>query len=182
LGDAVLELVVTEHCFARFPDLDEGSLSKLRSGVVSEVALANAATEMGIGQHLALGKGEERTGGRRKPAILADAFEALLGAVYLDGGLDAARGVVVRHLGDQIATIAEAPRREDVKSLLQEVVVRDGASSPVYEVVGSGPDHDRSFLATVTVDGRMLGSGSGRSKKSAEQAAAARALEEWNRA
>lgn len=178
----MLDLVVSEYCFATYPDLDEGSLSKVRSGVVNEGALATVARAMDLGTFLHLGRGEERSGGRDKPAILADAVEAILGAIYVDGGLEPVRAVVVTKFGDAIAAAAAAPRRDDVKSLLQEAVARDGAEAPTYVVDGSGPDHDRTFAATVSVGGRVLGQGVGRSKKAAEQAAAASALEEWNRA
>jgi ribonuclease-3 len=178
LGDSVLGFLVADLVYRSEPDLDEGALTDIRKAVVNSVCLADVAIEHDIGQHLRLGKGEELSGGREKPSILADAVEAVLGAVYLDGGMEAARGMVVRLLGDRIsAAIEGGGRNQDHKSRLQEelAVVTDAAA--VYGFEASGPDHARHFTVTVTVDGQRLGVGVGRSKKQAEQQAARAALE-----
>jgi ribonuclease III len=178
----VLDLIVAEHCFAEFPDFAEGDLTNVRKAVVSTQSLARAAGALDLGSMLRLGNGEEKTGGRSKPALLADCYEAVLGAIYLDGGLDPARRFVLTTLGATIARAVVSPGLDDAKTVLQEAVVHDGGQSPTYTTVGSGPDHDRSFTATVAVGDRVLGTGSGRSKKAAEQAAAAQAVKEWNSA
>lgn len=175
LGDAVLGLVVAEELF-RGRDLAEGEMAKVRAAVVNETSLAAVARRIGVGPELRLGRGEEATGGRDKPSILADAMEAILGAVYLDGGPAAARGVILGTWSALIAERAAAPGRRDYKTRLQEVLARQGAT-PVYAVEGSGPDHDRTFVAVVTALGRRLGGGTGTSKKRAQQEAARRALE-----
>jgi len=182
LGDAVLDLVVAEHCFTMFPAFAEGDLTNVRKAVVSTQSLARAATQLDLGSMLRLGKGEEKTGGRSKPALLADCYEAVLGAIYVDGGLDPDRQFVIDTLGATIAQAGLSPGLDDDKTVLQEALVRDGYPQPTYATVGFGPDHDRSFTATVAVGDLVLGSGTGRSKKAAEQAAAAQALKEWNRA
>jgi len=178
----VLDLVVAEHCFTMFPAFAEGDLTNVRKAVVSTQSLARAATQLDLGSMLRLGKGEEKTGGRSKPALLADCYEAVLGAIYVDGGLDPARQFVIDTLGATIAQAGLSPGLDDDKTVLQEALVRDGYPQPTYATVGFGPDHDRSFTATVAVGDLVLGSGTGRSKKAAEQAAAAQALKEWNRA
>ena len=178
LGDAVLDLAVADSTYRSYPDLAEGALTTVRKGVVSTDSLAKVATTLELGDWLRLGKGEESSGGRQKPALLADAFEAILGAVYLDAGLDAAQAFVGRHLGEAIAIEVAAPGHGDAKTLLQESVVAEGSEAPAYAVEGSGPDHERSFEATVTIAGVVAGQGRGRSKKAAEQAAARAALEE----
>lgn len=182
LGDAVLGLVVAAHCYRRFPGMPEGELAKVRAAVVNTRVLAQAADELGIGGAILLGKGEEASGGRTKPSILADAFEAIIGALYLDAGWDAAEEVVLRFLGPHIERAAAEPDDFDQKGLLQELVVRRGGGVPRYVVVGSGPDHDRQFAATVYVNGEECGTGSGGTKKDAEQEAARQALRELRRA
>jgi len=175
LGDAVLSLVVAAEVYRR-PGLDEGSMAKVRSAVVSEDALAGAAASLGLGEHIMLGRGEEASGGRAKPSILADALEAVLGAVYLDGGLPPARDLVTRLLGEMVAERAEAPGGLDHKTRLQELLAASGRA-PEYEVEGTGPDHDRRFTAVVHCGAEVLGRGGGTSKKRAEQDAARAALE-----
>ena len=177
LGDAVLGLVVAGYTFERFPDFAEGKLAKVRSAVVNARVLAQVAGRLGVGEVLLLGRGEEGSGGRSKASILADAFEAILGAVYLDAGWDAARGLVLRELGEAIERAGEEPDDFDHKSRLQEKAVRDGDGTPRYVVVGSGPDHDRVYMAEVFLGGTMWGTGRGRSKKDAEQEAARAAWE-----
>ena len=176
LGDAVLQLAVTEYLYARYPLLPEGQLAKVRAAVVSRPTLAEVARSLGLGEFIELAPGEERTGGRDKDSILADAMEAILGAVYLDDGLDAARGVTLAFWESHVAERAKEPGVKDYKTRLQEHLAQH-SKRPEYAVDGTGPDHDRSFVATVTVKGEVLGSGQGRSKKSAEQEAAREALQ-----
>ncbi len=178
LGDAVLGLVVAGYTFERYPEFAEGKLAKVRSAVVNARVLAQVAGRLGIGEVLLLGRGEEGSGGRTKASILADAFEAILGAVYLDAGWEAAQQLVLRELGDAIARAGEEPDDFDHKSRLQEKAVRDGEGTPRYVVVGSGPDHDRAYVAEVFLGGTLRGTGEGRSKKDAEQEAARAAWEE----
>jgi ribonuclease-3 len=178
LGDAVLGLVVAGYCYERFPDFAEGKLAKVRSAVVNARVLAHVAGRLQVGEVLQLGKGEEGSGGRTKASILADAFEAILGAVYLDAGWEAARALVLRELGVAIERAGEEPDDFDHKSRLQEKAVRDGEGTPRYVVVGSGPDHDRAYVAEVYLGATCWGTGEGRSKKDAEQAAARAAWEE----
>jgi ribonuclease-3 len=176
LGDAVLALVVSDLLMRRLPTRAEGELTRMRAGLVSEGGLARAAAAIDLGHWLMLGRGEERTGGRSRPSILADALEALMGAIYLDGGLAAAATVAAR-LFDPMLTDVEQHARLDYKSRVQERAQALWQVAPVYDVVGeAGPDHDKRFEVTLSVRGRELGRASGRSKKEAEQAAAAQAL------
>ena len=178
LGDSVLGFVVADLMYRREAALDEGALTDVRKSVVNSVCLSEVATELGLGEHLRLGKGEEQSGGREKPSILADAMEAVLGAVYLDGGIDAVRGVVDRLLGDRMrAAVAAGGRNQDHKSRLQEHLAATTGEVARYELLASGPDHAREFTATVSAGDRRLGVGEGRSKKQAEQHAARSALE-----
>lgn len=172
LGDAVLGLVVTDYIYRRFPSLPEGQLAKVRASVVSSEVLAELAGEIDLGECLALGRGEDASGGREKPSILADALEALIGAVYLDGGWSAAAEVVLRLLRDRIADSAQGPGGQDYKTRFQELAARSGHGLPIYEVRAEGPDHAKRFFATVTIGSDAVGHGQGRSKKQAEQAAA----------
>lgn len=175
LGDAVLQLVVTDLLYHEYPRLAEGQMAKVRAAVVSRPTLAAVARSIGIGDHIELAAGEERTGGREKDSILADAVEAIIGAVYLDAGLKTSRAVILRHWSGVIAERAKSPGVKDYKTRLQEHLARD-SRMPVYSVQGTGPDHDRTFTARVIVDDSELGVGIGRSKKAAEQAAAQQAL------
>lgn len=177
LGDAVLGLIVTDHIVTVHPEMSEGDLAKLRSDVVCEASLAPVAEELGVGPALRLGRGEDRSGGRSKPSILADALEAILGAVHVDGGLEAARPVVLGLFADRLATASVDPGDSDHKTLLQELVAQQFAGVPVYRVRDEGPDHDKRFFAEVMVDERVLGRGEGRSKKAAEQRAAGEAVQ-----
>jgi ribonuclease-3 len=172
LGDAVLGLVVAEHCYHVYPALPEGALAKVRAAVVNTTVLAEVAAELHLGDVLLLGRGENSSGGRHKPSILANTLEAVIGAVYLDSGWQAATGLVLELLDDRIAEAAAGPGAEDFKTRLQEVVLRRKGELPRYEVEGAGPDHARLYRARVFVDDRPLGRGEGRSKKDAEQAAA----------
>ena len=175
LGDAVLQLVVTDFLFAEYPHLPEGEMAKVRAACVNRTELARIARRIQLGSDIRLGKGEEATGGREKSSILADALEAVLAAIYLDGGIVSARGVVLDHWQDLIREKATSPGRLDYKTRLQEVLAAQ-ARVPAYEVEGDGPDHARVFSATVAVDGQVIGSGTGRSKKEAQQSAASEAL------
>jgi ribonuclease III len=168
----VLGLAVTGHIYATYPELPEGPLAKLRASVVNTTALAAVAADLGLGAGLRLGKGEDQSGGRSKESILADAFEAVLGAVYLDAGWDTARRLVVELLGADIEESSDRPGGGDYKTRLQELAAQLDMGPPSYEIVGTGPDHDKRFLATVVVDRSVRGVGSGTSKKRAEQAAA----------
>jgi ribonuclease III len=175
LGDAVLQLIVTDFLFEHYPDMREGEMAKVRAACVNRVELATIAREIGLGDHIAMGVGELSSGGRRKDSILADAMEAVICAVYLDGGLEASRGVVLRHWTDLIRSKAQAPGRRDFKTRLQERLASKGMR-PDYVVVDTGPDHAKVFNAAVSVDGTLLGTGTGRSKKEAEQDAARQAM------
>jgi ribonuclease-3 len=172
LGDAVLGLVVAEHTFRTHAELPEGALAKVRASVVDSRTLAEVAGLLDIGPRLRLGKGEDLSGGRAKESILADATEAVIGAIYLDGGFEAARRFILDQLGDRIEVAVVEPGESDHKSRLQEETVRLGRGIPRYVVNGQGPDHARRYLAAVYVAGDHLGSGEGRSKKDAEQQAA----------
>ncbi|MGI5839134.1 MAG: ribonuclease III [bacterium] len=177
LGDAVLELVVSHYLYSCYPNLAEGEMTKLRAAVVSEPTLARRARACDVGRFLRLGKGEETTGGRQRPSILADAFEAVIGAVYLDGGLAAAEEFIRRELAEEITVAAAGEHRQDNKTYLQELLQRGEERRLEYMVLdATGPDHAKVFAVQVVCDGKPLGTGSGRSKKEAEQAAAAQAL------
>ncbi len=175
LGDAVLQLVITDMLYMGHPELAEGQMAKTRSALVSRASLSDLAHSIDLGRHVELARGEEMTGGRSKDSIVGDALEALLGAIYLDGGLDAARSVIERLWADRVAQRAKTPGIKDYKTRLQEILARAG-HRPVYEVEGSGPDHDRHFVAKVFVDGALAGTGEGRSKREAEQGAAGEAI------
>jgi ribonuclease III len=172
LGDAVLGLIVTDYMFTEYPDMPEGELAKLRASVVNSEVLADVAREVQLGASLRLGKGEEATGGRDKPSILADAMEAVIAAVYLDGGWDAARKLVLRLLEPRIIEGASGPGGHDYKTRLQELATQTFDQLPRYQVRHEGPDHSKRFFATVLLRGEPWGTGEGRSKKHAEQAAA----------
>jgi ribonuclease-3 len=166
----VLGVVVTDHVYRVYDTLNEGDLTEIRKTVVNSVALAEVADGLGLGSHLLLGKGEELSGGRGKPSILADALEAVIGAVYLAEGFEGARRLVLEIMGTRLAT-AQADGA-DHKSRLQELTARLFSTPPRYEVEATGPDHARTFYVTATVAGVAYGTGEGRSKKQAEQAAA----------
>jgi ribonuclease III len=178
LGDSVLGLVVTEELFRRHPELPEGQLAKLRAAVVNARALAEVARELGIGRFLRLGRGEEASGGRDKSSILADAVEALIGAYYLDRGVEPARELVLRLFAGLLDEAAKLGAGLDWKTSLQELAAGRSLGVPEYDVTESGPDHAKSFEATAVVNGRRIGVGQGRSKKEAEQRAAERAWHE----
>ena len=175
LGDAVLGLVVADLAYRHHGELPEGKLTDLRKSVVNASALAEVALEIGLGAYLRLGKGEDAAGGRLKPSILSDAFEAVLGAVYLDGGNEQAFALVERLFTERMAVAAQRLDRLDYKTVLQERTARQHDTAPVYVISDTGPDHDKRFFATVIVQGVAVGTGEGRSKKTAEQAAAEQA-------
>jgi ribonuclease-3 len=151
-------------------------MAKVRAAVVSRETLSDIARDLQVGAYVELAPSEEATGGREKDSILADALEAIIGALYLDGGVDAARAMILRFWSDRVAERAKRPGVKDYKTRLQEHLAREG-TRPSYEVVGTGPDHDRRFTAVVSINGTEYGTGEGRSKKQAEQAAARVALE-----
>jgi ribonuclease-3 len=172
LGDSVLGFVVTTFVYAEYPGLPEGELAKLRATVVSAETLAEIANELDLGAALRLGKGEDSSGGRAKPSILADAMEAVIAAVFLDGGLEVASRVVLAALEARIREQAAGPGGGDYKTRLQELAARRVDQLPRYQVRHEGPDHNKRFFATVLLGGEPYGEGEGRSKKAAEQAAA----------
>jgi ribonuclease-3 len=179
LGDAVLGFIVADTLFHRFPDYSEGQKSKIKAAVVSTHSLARHAEHLGLGDHLILGRGEEKTGGRFKAALLADAYEALIAAIYLDGGIDAARAFLAREL-DEAISAGEQPdfHGQDFKSALQERLQSLGKALPEYRVVNEeGPDHRKVFHVDVIVGGETLATALGKAKKEAEQEAARLALE-----
>jgi ribonuclease III len=175
LGDSVLGIVVTESLYRDYPDWTEGQLAKLRAAVVNAQALAEIARTLDLGRYLYLGRGEETTGGRDKVSILADTLEAVLGAVFLDLGLERARDVVHRLVDPVVRRGAALGAGLDWKTSLQEAAASADLGSPEYRVSHEGPDHAREFTAAVLIDDVIVGEGSGRSKKAAEQQAAERA-------
>ena len=180
LGDAVLGLTVTDELFHRHPDRSEGDLAKLRSSIVNTQALADVArrlTDDGLGAYLLLGRGEANTGGADKSSILADGMESLLGAVYLQHGIDAARQVILRLFGSLLDAAPTLGAGLDWKTSLQELTAARGLGAPSYVVTSTGPDHNKEFTAVVLVMDTEYGSGLGRSKKEAEQNAASAAWE-----
>ncbi len=182
LGDAVIQLILTDELFQRFPKFSEGHLTKLRSRLVSRDALFELGKIIEIGQHLLLGKGEDLSGGRERPSNLADAIEALAGAIYLDGGLQPARAFIHDNFSEFIEKVAAKPVENNPKGQLQEKLQALKASSPKYSVLSQeGPDHEKTFVSEVRWEGIRLGKGVGTSKKEAETNAALEALqrERW---
>ncbi|MEO8422385.1 MAG: ribonuclease III [Actinomycetota bacterium] len=173
LGDSVLGLVVTDMAYASYPDLPEGALAKLRAAIVNMVALADVARSIGLGDIVLLGKGEELSGGRDKSSILADALEAVFGAIYLDRGPVVSRELIERLFRPLMEEYMSGKgKRRDYKTILQELSSQELRSMPEYRIEERGPDHAKEFTATVYVAGEELGTGTGRSKKEAEQQAA----------
>ena len=177
LGDSVLSIVVSDYIFKHFSHIPEGDLTKLRASLVCESALFDFSKKISLGDFILLGKGEEQTGGRERPSIVSDAFEAVIAAVYLDGGMEAAREYVLSFIPEDIS-----PRGSDAfhdyKTILQEVIQRNPEERIVYNLKGeSGPDHDKKFTVQVMLNNNVIGEGTGRSKKAAEQAAAKEALD-----
>ena len=182
LGDAVLGLVTADYLYHKHPDLPEGDLTRMRAALVCEESLHEAAQSLGLGEYLHLGRGEESGGGRRRPSILADAMESVFAAVYLDGGMDQARAIIHRVLLDREREEVVEERRRDYKTELQELVQRRSDQVLRYRMVGSdGPDHAKVFEACVTINDAVVGTGTGHSKKEAEQFAARSALEKLSK-
>lgn len=183
LGDSVLGFVTAEFLFRQHPDLPEGDLTRIRAALVCEQSLYEVARKLDLGRYLCLGKGEEAGGGRERTSILADATEAVFAAVYLDGGIEAASALIHRVLLDAEREEVVEERRRDYKTALQELVQRHADQVLTYRMVGEqGPDHDKTFVAEVLLNGTAVGTGSGHSKKEAEQAAARAALETMEQA
>jgi ribonuclease-3 len=177
LGDAVLQLVLTKALYLRFPKFNEGKLTKLRSRLVSRDALVTYSGTIKLGNYLMVGRGEESSGGRDRPSNLADAFEALVGAIYLDSGLEAAGDFILMICAEQIERVAEEPSEQNPKGELQEILQAISNQSPAYRIIAQeGPDHCKDFEAVVEWEHRILGQGSGKSKKEAESEAALNAL------
>ena len=172
LGDSVLGLVVTDELYKQFPNLDESRLSPLRSGVVNMRALAQIARDIKLGEHLRIGKGEEATNGRDKNSILADSLEALVGAIYIQHGYAKTAQIVLEWIKPALTLASDMGASLDSKTALQELTSDLNLSSPEYEITESGPDHDKSFIATVMVSSEKFPHGEGKSKREAEQAAA----------
>ena len=177
LGDAVLDLAISDLLIRRFPERSEGDLSRMRAGLVNSAVLAEKGTALALGPMLFLGKGEERSAGRRKESILAGAFEALLGGVYQDGGYEPARRIIERYFGADV--IERTLGQQDYKTRLQEISQLLFRVPPVYRLLSeTGPDHAKCFVTEISVGGRVLGTGEGKSKKQSEQEAAREALNE----
>ena len=177
LGDAVLQLVLTRELYEKFPTFDEGPLTKARAKLVNRRTLAEHSRALGLGAHLILGHGEATHGGRERPSALADAFEALLGAIFLDGGFDAAREFILREFSPAFGKLSVLPTIENPKGELQELLQARSPEAPEYRTISAtGPDHDRVFECIVEHDGAELARGSGKSKKAAESDAALAAL------
>lgn len=176
LGDSILGMVVADHLFRNHPELPEGELTRARAALVCEDSLVVVAEELGLGEYLRLGKGEEAGGGRQRPSIRADAVEAILAAVYLDGGIGSARKIIKKYI--LCREIAGITKPRDYKTALQELVQQGSGQVLEYRLIGeSGPDHDKRFTMEVTLNGKAIGSGTGRSKKDAEQMAAKAGME-----
>jgi ribonuclease-3 len=176
LGDAILGFLVTSHIHDHFSDMDEGNLTKLKNAVVSAPALAQAASSINLGEYLLLGKGEIQTGGREKMNLLADTFEAVLGAAYVSKGLEAAKTIVDKHILPLLDSAEDLLLSADPKTTLLESMQQQGKAVPVYQTTHEGPDHDRTFFANLLIDGQVIASASGRSRKQAETNAAIKAL------
>jgi ribonuclease-3 len=177
LGDSVLGLIVTEELYLKYPDLDESRLSPLRSGIVNMRALADIARTLELGKYIRLGKGEEVTNGRDKNSLLADALEALIGAIYLECGFEKSTQVVRELIKETLSSAMAKGAGLDGKTALQELLAATGKGAPEYQVTETGPDHDKSFTAVAMVSGEAISEGSGKSKREAEQSAARSALE-----
>ncbi|HBI64182.1 MAG TPA: ribonuclease III [Clostridiales bacterium] len=177
LGDSILGLVSADYVFHRCPNVPEGQLTKLRAAVVCEQTLYEVAKELGLDRLLLLGKGEENGGGRKRPSILADSVEALIGAIYLDGGLEAARAFILSFLPAKVDLAEQGGAFRDYKTALQEIVQKNRQETLTYQLTGeSGPDHDKRFTVQVLLNRNIFAEGTGRSKKEAEQMAAKAAL------
>ncbi len=178
LGDSVLSIIVSDYIYKRYPDLPEGELTKIRASLVCEKSLAQFSAELQMGDFLLLGKGEQANGGARRPSILADAFEAVLAAIYLDGGMEVASKHVMRFVKAELDSNNEYEAFHDYKTALQEIIQKNPEESLSYVLVNeSGPEHNKSFTFEVRINSNTIGTGTGKSKKQAEQLAAKQALE-----
>lgn len=178
LGDALLSFIVADELYLKFSDLHEGELTEIRASLIRQETLADIASELKLGEHLLLGKGEELTGGRRKQTNLADAFEALIGAIYIDRGPNTVRNFVLNKLSGKLAKVKVTGIGHNYKALLQELTQAKHKKLPAYRIVeASGPDHDKRFVVEVMLENRILGSGSGKTKRAAEMEAARSAWE-----
>lgn len=177
LGDSILSLIVSEYLFINFPEIPEGNLTKLRASIVSERSIVNMAASIELGKYLLLGKGEESSGGRNRPSILADAFESLIAAIYLDGGIEKAKAFMLKYVINMIEEGFNGEGFRDYKTELQEFLQNESEKEIAYKIVEEyGPDHDKEFVAEVHYGGNSIGRGFGKSKKEAEQQAARIAL------
>ena len=182
LGDSVLQLVLTSELYGKFHSLGEGPLTKARAQMVNRRTLANRGSRLGLGEYLILGRGEDSSGGRERPSALADTFEALLGAIFLDGGFDAARDFILRQFREEFGELEVIPNLENPKGELQEILQSNSTEAPQYQLESvSGPDHDRLFESAVYHRGVELGRGKGKSKKDSESQAALAALDQLRR-
>jgi len=182
LGDSVLQLVLSHELYAKFPDASEGPLTKGRARLVNRDALASQSRRLKLGEELILSRGEELNHGRKRPSTLADVYEALIGAVYLDGGFDAARVLILAEFQHRLGEVDVLPVLGNPKGELQEILQAISSDQPLYDMISvSGPDHDREFECAVYYRGEELGRGNGKSKKAAESDSAANALENWKR-
>lgn len=178
LGDSVLSLICTKHIWNNYKNMPEGELTKLRSAIVCESSLYELALEIGLDENLLLGKGEKQSGGARRPSVLSDAMEALIAAVYLDGGFDEAEKLIIRFIRDKAEEITKSHSTVDYKTMLQEIVQKNHEETLTYRIKSeSGPDHDKRFEVEVLINSNIIAIGEGKSKKLAEQAAAKQALE-----
>ena len=177
LGDSVLNIITSDYIYRNFTDLPEGEMTRIRAAVVCEASLMRCAEKIRLGDYLFLGKGEENTGGRNRSSILSDAFEALIGAVYLDGGMEEARNFVLKFMDEICPDAGGNEAFKDYKTMFQEIIQKQGEHRITYRILDeTGPDHDKTFTAQVLVEGRPCGKGTGRSKKEAEQNAAKAAI------
>lgn len=177
LGDSVLSVIASNYLFENFPELPEGNLTKLRASLVCEKSLCEFSKKLEIGDYLLLGKGEKANGGSNRPSILADAFEAVLAAMYLDGGMNVAREHVLRFISEELSHL-EHENFKDYKTELQEIIQKNPEEKLTYQLIEeSGPDHNKNFVVEVHLNSNVIGKGSGHSKKNAEQMAARQALE-----
>jgi ribonuclease-3 len=177
LGDSVLNIVTSDYIYRNYPELHEGEMTRTRAAVVCEASLMRCAERIRLGEYLFLGKGEENTGGRTRSSILSDAFEALIGAIYIDGGISAARRFILRYMEDIYQDIDRQNEFRDYKTMFQEIIQKQSDQKISYRILDeSGPDHDKTFTAQVLVGNEPYGEGKGRSKKEAEQNAAKDAI------
>lgn len=178
LGDAILEMLISSFLFNKYPDKMEGYLTAARSAIVRTETLSQIAKTFNLGSHIRISKGEESTGGRNNPSTLEDVTESLIGAIYIDGGLEAASDFFNRFIVPQADQIVDENKLKDAKSSLQEIVQARGLTTPLYQIIKEmGPDHDKTFKTAVIVDGRQIATGIGKSKQEAEQKAAQKAIE-----